>query len=178
MRTALVVLLLLGSTAHAERRCVGPAVVGTIAGSMLAGLAVGGGAELVGYDIQHERRAPMLFVGGMITGAVVGPVASCAAVSDEPHAVPAASFVIGGAILGGGLGFALTAERAFQFRPGGNSSDPGGAAVLMAFATVGGIVGGGFGGYYLHRKIFGLSDEAIAPVATRGMTGVVVAARF
>ena len=112
----------------------------------------------------------------MIAGTVVGPVASCAAFSDEPHAVPAASFVLGGVIVGGLVagGLTFTASCSGGRNCGG---DPGEAVALSAFALTAGAVAGGFGGYYLHVRACG-SEWLVAPVAAPGMAAMVVGGRF
>jgi hypothetical protein len=171
-------LVLAARTAHAEPRCIGGAAPGAVVGAVAVPIAVLGSLKISGYDLQHSQHVDAIGGGGMIAGAVVGPIASCAAFSDEPHLVPAASLVVGGAIVGGlaagGLTCAALHPQMGGCPPGRScGADFGEAVTLSTLALAAGAVAGGFGGYYLHVHAFG-SDTVVAP----GVASLVVAGRF
>jgi hypothetical protein len=171
-------VLLAARSAHAEPRCVGWAVPGAVVGSVAVPIAVVGSLKLSGYDLQRSQHVDAIAGGAMIAGTVAGPVASCTAFSDEPHAVPAASFVVGGAIVGGlaagGATFIAFHPQTGPCPPGRSCNDNFGEAVtLSTLALAAGAVAGGFGGYYLHLRAFG-NDTVVTP----GVASLVVAGRF
>src|SRR5689334_8587797 len=96
--TCLIVVSLAARTAHAEPRCVGWAVPGAVVGSVAVPIAVLGTMKLAGDEPNRSPHVDAIAGGAMIAGTIAGPIASCAAFGDEPHAVPAASFVVGGSI--------------------------------------------------------------------------------
>jgi hypothetical protein len=178
-----LVVVLAARTAHAEPRCVGWAVPGAVVGSVAVPIAVLGSLKLSGYDLNRSQHTDAIIGGTMIAGTMAGPIASCAAFGDEPHAVPAASFVVGSAIVGGlaagGATFVALHPQTGSCPPGRSCSDDLGEAVaLSTLALAAGAVAGGFGGYYLHVRVFGNEQPLVAPVAAPGMAALVVAGRF
>jgi hypothetical protein len=176
--------VLVARTAHAEPRCIGPAIPGALIGGAGVGpLVVIGSLKLAGYDITRSQHETAIIGGSMVAGAVAGPAAACAVFSDEPHAVPAASFVVGGAIVGGlaagGATFAALHPQTGSCPPGRSCNDDLGKAItLSTLALTAGAVAGGFGGYYLHVRVFGNEQPLVAPIAAPGVAAVVVAGRF
>jgi hypothetical protein len=181
-------LLLATTTASAspERpHCVGWAIGGAAAGLVVGYYAVVGGYALAGRSLLEgdwgagEVAAVLT---GEFVGMTLGPIAACR-LSRDPRLVPAASFLIGGAILGGAaVGVPYFYATAHGFRPFGDEGDfpVGGALLGLALVTAGGVLGA-WGGWALHRAREPAPETATAhwsvlPMFGGGFTGVGFAA--
>jgi hypothetical protein len=174
MRTVIivVVLLVVGTTgsARAEHRCIGWGIGGGFAGMVAGSWTVRGAFAVAGEHFgtaDHKTRDDVLLGSGAFVGGVAGSIGACSVFDNERHAVPIATFVMGGTALGAIAG--LTGASA------ANESD---VAIAMTFA--GGMVAGAIGGYFLHRGVFGVhaDDTYVAPVASSGTTGLAIGGRF
>jgi hypothetical protein len=179
MRALVVVIAILVASieARAEPRCVGWAVPGVLVGEILAGTATYGTMKLVGVDTTtpaHETGVTVSLVVSFAVGGSLGPIATCRAFAHEPHAVPAASFVVAGGWLGG-----IAAGSAFVGAAGNRCSGPEATTCIYYVALVGaaGAIAGGYGGYYLHRSVF-RERATIAPIVAPGAAGLAVSGRF
>jgi hypothetical protein len=180
-------LAVMGGHARAEPRCIGWAIGGELVGMEIAGLTTVGAYAAAGRDInspQHEVRNGVILGAAVFVGGTTGSITACAAFGHERHAIPMVPFVIASAAVVAFPAY-LGASRALD--PGvDNPSDPmhlakgESAGALSALALTAGFAVGGIGGYYLHRKLFGVhADPAyVAPIASPDLTGVVMVGRF
>jgi hypothetical protein len=179
------ILVSIPTAAHAEHRCAGWAVPGAVGGAFAGGLGTVGAFKLAGADLNDptQQTRNLWIVGSvLLLGATTGPLASCALFDDEPHAIPIATFVLAGAALGAtglGAGWAALDGRHHGGTPDGQATGEG-AAGLEAIVIVVGALGGGVGGYFLHRAVFPerVPELVIAPIASRDVRGLALAGAF
>jgi hypothetical protein len=172
-----MLVIAISSSALADDRCVGAALPGALVGLFVADYAVVGGYKLAGADLHSPH--PWLLTGTSFVGLTAGPIAACALFGHERHAIPAASFVIDGAVLGGGTAFALVLRAvapqiSHDHRCGSTDCGGDGAMGLAGLAMLAGATAGGIGGYYLHGAVFG----HVTPIASRDVVGVSIGTRF
>jgi len=173
-------------SARAESACIGWAVPGALGGAMVGSLSTMGAFAIAGSDINnpvHQTRNLSILGGAIGIGATLGPVVSCRAAGATGGAVPTASFLVGGGVIGGaalGVGWFAFADW-LESRRSAPTSDPQrfsrseGAAGLGAILIMAGAVAGGYAGYRLHGAVFSRSrGVALTPVATRDFRGLVV----
>lgn len=166
MRPAIVLLAILVSRPAAAERCVDWAIPGALAGLVAADAITFGAFQLAGDDPNaptHATRDGWLIGGGLALGATLGPIASCRGRDGE---VPAASFVIAGALLGGGGAFGGSLWL-LRDRPALEST-----MLIGAMAMTAGGAAGAWLGYKLHARWFPTVD------ATPDFKGVAIAGRF
>jgi hypothetical protein len=137
-------------------RCIGWAVPGAVGGLALGFGAAAGGLALAGRSL--DESTPGIIATVVLAesaGMILGPVATCAAFGREPYVFPAASFAIGGGLVGGAATLlplmALTLNRGGLVRAG-ELTVPFDPLILTAAVTAG-IVAGGWGGLRLERWI-------------------------
>jgi hypothetical protein len=145
---AIIGCLLFPSVGRAMERCVGWGITGAIAGG-----AIGAGTPLwammaAGEDLDDtstETRRIALAISSASLGAIVGPIATCSwAKTDEP-ALPIASFMVAGGVIG-------AAAHTLPLL----ATEPGeGTMVIGALLFVVGSFAGGLAGWAIHRAWFG-----------------------
>ncbi len=168
---------------QARPHCVGWALVGGFSGGVVG---LGAGA-LVAGAVGGRRSMDSVGSGvAMVTGNLLGitlfPIVTCKW-SDDPRTVPAASFLIGGGIVGSA---ALVVPTYFAYSATAPKSDDASLAGLLLLAAAGiGTVGGGYLGWRLHKSREPSSAEPVAktgwmaaPSLSRGGGGVAVYGAF
>lgn len=167
----------LASASPERPHCVGWAIGGAAVGLVVGYYAVVGGYELAGRPLLENRwRAGDVaaVLAGETVGMTLGPIAACR-LSRDPRVVPAASFLIAGATLGGtALGAPYFYALSQGFRPFGDEGDnPVGSVLLgLAAVSVGGVLGA-WGGWHLHKaREPAATTWTIAPVVQREFTGL------
>lgn len=189
--TLLVVLeLAVPSSASAEEKpaahshCDGWAFAGAFAGGAIGSLGALGALHLSGVAIDDPANFPRRGVAqflGVSLGMTFMPVATCALFGDEPHVIPAASFVVGGAFIGAAAlvgAFVMIDQTALH----GRVASMEGGALLFFVAGAAGLLLGGWGGYALHlaRELPPSAAPAVAvfPVMGPDQAGLGVRATF
>lgn len=168
--------------ANVRPHCVGWAIVGGISGSVL-GLAAGALAASAAGDGSLQSVGSGVSMGtGEALGATLFPIVTCKA-SDDPRTVPAASYLIGGAILGGGVTVVPTYLVLSATRPKSDDASLDGLVLLAAVGV--GTVGGGYLGWLLHTRREPSSDTPVPatawtalPSLSRSGAGVALYATF
>ncbi|MHB8879423.1 MAG: hypothetical protein ACYC8T_37495 [Myxococcaceae bacterium] len=164
-----------------HRHCVGWAILGAVAGGQIGSLGAQGAFRLAGESLDnpaHGMRNGLLVGLSTGVGLALGPMATCGLWGDEPHLVPAATFILGGAVIGAAtfLGAALLIEGSASRNL--FSTEAGPYLAMMAVAA-GAMVGGG-GGDALHRtrerRASPTVKVVVLPLVGPGQTGLTIAA--